>query len=201
MASSAYTPTYRPWKGSVIPAMELSNRLLTIVVRSYFLSKISLSPMINKTTAKLCQKSLRSSAIISVIINYGYNILFISWRLALKCATYTPWRFLEAPYGTPRWRTGVFFQKVTCSRCYAPQRLFIQSVRWFAPIIVAARSKAWTVFAPSNAKIVGSIPTPGIYVCLRLIRICVVLFVGSGLATGWSPVQGVLPTLYRIMKL
>jgi hypothetical protein len=29
-----------------------------------------------------------------------------------------------------------------------------------------------------------------------------VLFcVGSGLATGWSPVQGVLPTMYRIKKL
>jgi hypothetical protein len=25
--------------------------------------------------------------------------------------------------------------------------------------------------------------------------------VGSGLATGWFPVQGVLPTLYRINKL
>jgi hypothetical protein len=25
--------------------------------------------------------------------------------------------------------------------------------------------------------------------------------VGSGLATGWSPVQGVLPTAYRIKKL
>jgi hypothetical protein len=31
--------------------------------------------------------------------------------------------------------------------------------------------------------------------------VCVVLFVGSGLATGWSPVQGVLLTVYRINKL
>jgi hypothetical protein len=29
-----------------------------------------------------------------------------------------------------------------------------------------------------------------------LFRVCVVLCVGSGLATGWSPAQGVLPTLY-----
>jgi hypothetical protein len=30
---------------------------------------------------------------------------------------------------------------------------------------------------------------------------CVVLDIGRGLATGWSPVQGVLPTVYRIKKL
>jgi hypothetical protein len=29
------------------------------------------------------------------------------------------------------------------------------------------------------------------------LRACVVLCVGSGLATGWSPVQGVLPCMYR----
>jgi hypothetical protein len=31
--------------------------------------------------------------------------------------------------------------------------------------------------------------------------VCVVPCVGSGLATGWSPVQGVLPIVYRIKKL
>jgi hypothetical protein len=31
--------------------------------------------------------------------------------------------------------------------------------------------------------------------------VCVVLYVGSGLATGWSPVQGVLPTVYRVKKV
>jgi hypothetical protein len=33
-------------------------------------------------------------------------------------------------------------------------------------------------------------------VCVRSFCVCVVLCVGSGLATGWSLVQGVLPTLY-----
>jgi hypothetical protein len=55
---------------------------------------------------------------------------------------------------------------------------------------VAARSKARTVFARSNARIVGSNPTWGMDVCLRLICVCGVLCAGSGLATGWSPVQG-----------
>jgi hypothetical protein len=38
-------------------------------------------------------------------------------------------------------------------------------------------------------------------VCVRLFCVCVVLCVGSGLATGCSPVQGILPTVYRITKL
>jgi hypothetical protein len=38
-------------------------------------------------------------------------------------------------------------------------------------------------------------------VCVRLFCVCVVLCLGRGLATGWFPVQGVLPTVYRIKKL
>jgi hypothetical protein len=34
-------------------------------------------------------------------------------------------------------------------------------------------------------------------VCVRLFSICVVLCVGSGLATGWSPTLAVLPTVYK----
>jgi hypothetical protein len=52
------------------------------------------------------------------------------------------------------------------------------------PITVAARSKALTVFACLNAGIVGSNPTRGMDVCLRLFCVCVVQYVGSGLATG-----------------
>jgi hypothetical protein len=57
---------------------------------------------------------------------------------------------------------------------------------------VAARSKAWTAFARSKAGIVGSNPNQGTDVC------AFILCVGSGLATSWSPVQGVLPIVYRI---
>jgi hypothetical protein len=41
-------------------------------------------------------------------------------------------------------------------------------------------------------------------VCVRLFYVCAVLCVGSGVATGWSLVEGVLPTLpnmYRVKKL
>jgi hypothetical protein len=37
--------------------------------------------------------------------------------------------------------------------------------------------------------------------CVHLLYVCIVLCVGNGLATGWSPVQWVLPTAYRIKKL
>jgi hypothetical protein len=63
------------------------------------------------------------------------------------------------------------------------------------PITVSARSKAWTVFACSNTGIVGSHPIRVIGVCVRLF--CVLLRVGSSLATGRSPVQGVPPPVYR----
>jgi hypothetical protein len=46
----------------------------------------------------------------------------------------------------------------------------------------------------SNAGTVGSNPTGGMDVCVRLFCVCV----GSGLATGWSLVQRVLPNLYTI---
>jgi hypothetical protein len=69
------------------------------------------------------------------------------------------------------------------------------------PITVAALSKAWTVFARSNAGIVGSNPTQGMDVCVWVYCVYVVLCVGSGFPNGWSSVQGVLPTVYRIKKL
>jgi hypothetical protein len=50
-------------------------------------------------------------------------------------------------------------------------------------VTVAARSKAWTVFARSDAGIVGSNLTQGMDVCVRLFCVCVVLCLGRGLAT------------------
>jgi hypothetical protein len=67
-------------------------------------------------------------------------------------------------------------------------------------ITVTARSEAWTLSASSNTGIVGSNPTQGVDVCVRLFCVCVVLCVGSGLVMGWYPVQGDLPTVYRIKK-
>jgi hypothetical protein len=63
-------------------------------------------------------------------------------------------------------------------------------------ITVGALSKAWTIFARSKTGIMGSNPTQGIDVCLRLFSVCV----GSGLATSWSSAQGVLPTVVWLIN-
>jgi hypothetical protein len=59
------------------------------------------------------------------------------------------------------------------------------------PISIAERSEASTVFGRSNVEIAGSNPARGMDICVSLC--CVVLCVGRGLASGRSPVQGVLP--------
>jgi hypothetical protein len=40
-------------------------------------------------------------------------------------------------------------------------------------------------------------PTRGMDVCVSVFCVCVVLCIGSSLATCCPPVQGVLPTVYR----
>jgi hypothetical protein len=56
------------------------------------------------------------------------------------------------------------------------------------------------VFASSNAEAVGSNPTRGMYICVHLFCVCAVLCVDSGTASGSSPVQGVLSTVYKKIK-
>jgi hypothetical protein len=64
-----------------------------------------------------------------------------------------------------------------------------------------ARSKAWTVFDRSNTGIVGSNPTRGMDVCVRLFCVCVALYVGSGLVTGLIPHPRSPPDCVQIKKL
>jgi hypothetical protein len=67
----------------------------------------------------------------------------------------------------------------------------------YSPVTVAERSKAWTVFARSEPGIMGSNPTQGMDVWCMCAFFCafVVLCLGIGLATSWSPIQGVLPSV------
>jgi hypothetical protein len=70
------------------------------------------------------------------------------------------------------------------------------------PVTVAERSKIWTVFDRSEAGIVGSNPIQQMDVWFMcLFCVCVVLYLGRGLATSWSLVQGILPSVKMIMKL
>jgi hypothetical protein len=52
------------------------------------------------------------------------------------------------------------------------------------PIRATARPKARTVLARSNTRFVGSNTTRGKDICVRLLCVCVVLCVGSGLEIG-----------------
>jgi hypothetical protein len=61
------------------------------------------------------------------------------------------------------------------------------------PMTVTTRCKAWTGFTFPNTEIVGSNPTQGMDVCVY--TKFVLSYVGRDLATGWSPFQGVLPTV------
>jgi hypothetical protein len=67
-----------------------------------------------------------------------------------------------------------------------------------------SRSKAWIVFASSDAGVVDSNPTQGMDICcvyaFILCLACPVFF-GSGLGTDWSLVQGVLPSVKMITEL
>jgi hypothetical protein len=66
--------------------------------------------------------------------------------------------------------------------------LFLPEVIYRQPITVAARSKAWNVFAHSNTGIVGSNPIQGMDVCLRLFFVCVRSRLCDGLIPcPWSP--------------
>jgi hypothetical protein len=53
-----------------------------------------------------------------------------------------------------------------------------------ATMFISVTRPDQTVFARSNTGIVGSNRTQGMDVCVRLLCVCVVLCVGSGLATG-----------------
>jgi hypothetical protein len=122
----------------------------------------------------------------------GYSMLYFIWLqkhipwLLINVKRYQMQDFLSQQHNSP----------FGCMSVIIPT--FLPSLENEKPITVTAQSKARTVFARSNAGIMGSNPTRGMDVCVNLFCVCVVLCVGSGLAKGWSPVQGVLSTVYRL---
>jgi hypothetical protein len=64
-------------------------------------------------------------------------------------------------------------------------------------ITVAPRSKASNVLARSTLGTWIWIPLEA-WICVGVYCVFMLSCVGSGLATGWSPVQWLLPTIYRI---
>jgi hypothetical protein len=75
---------------------------------------------------------------------------------------------------------------------------FLYVIRGIKQVRPAALSKVWAFFTRLNSEIMGSNPTQNIDICVRLFCVAVDLCVGSGLATGWSPVQRVILTVDRL---
>jgi hypothetical protein len=114
------------------------------------------------------------------------------WRKSLKTSDYwDPFPDLNRVPPEYKYRALLIRQ---CSHIIRQQKK-----KW--PITVAAWSKAWNVFAHSSAAIMRSNPTQDVDVCVLFLCVCVVLCVCSCLVTGWSPVLGVLPTVYKIKEL
>jgi hypothetical protein len=72
-------------------------------------------------------------------------------------------------------------------------------VKW--PITTAARSKTWTVSVAQTLD--RRFESHLRYGCLcdLIICLCCPVCAGKGLAIGWSPVHGDLPTAYKVKKL
>jgi hypothetical protein len=71
-------------------------------------------------------------------------------------------------------------------------RIYVRSDSFLLPFAVTALSEASTVFARWNIRIP---PGAWMFMCVYSVYVVlVVLCVGSGLATGWTPVQRVLLT-------
>jgi hypothetical protein len=68
------------------------------------------------------------------------------------------------------------------------------------PITVAARTEAWNVFDLSDTRILWvRIPLEA-WMSICLYSVHMLSCEGSGLETGWSHVQGVLPSVHKINK-
>jgi hypothetical protein len=87
-----------------------------------------------------------------------------------------------------KFKSTIFLFQKLYFLCEIKQLIIVQIFK-----LPSTRPKTWTVFACSNTGIVGSNSTQGMDVCVRVFPVCA----GYGLATGWSPVQGVLPTVYK----
>jgi hypothetical protein len=143
----------------------------------------------------------------------------LSWEFRLKCCVYySPLQVYDmSPQSDPpRLALTVLSEEFNAWRCSSSDHPIVLSVLflfsniplrilfscnlkiWFSlknvrGSFTATPTQAWNVFSRLNTEIVGSNPTQGIDVCLRLF--CVLSCVYRGLALAWSTVQGVLPTV------
>jgi hypothetical protein len=125
------------------------------------------------------------------------NILGSSWVAAQLAASQEGLRSMKLVRALPICCPPQFKFLVWCTGMLGKFTFHHRRKPW--SITVTAWSKAWTTFAARTLGSWARIPLEA-WMSVRLFRICVVLCLGSGLATGWSSVQGVLPTAYRLIN-
>jgi hypothetical protein len=126
----------------------------------------------------LRQHALTKELILSIYAKRNPLWIHILWRLPYRCDVY---------------KIHARGECTLRSKMQFPPKLVLLSLAWvhtLLPITVAR----------SNAGVVCSNPTQGMDVSVLLFCVCLVLYVGSALATDWF-VQGVMLTVCRIKKL
>jgi hypothetical protein len=117
----------------------------------------------------------------SEMISFIHSVWSGLWELWVYSYTYNViWILMCVQFYGCRFRVRCIYQIQCCVRSQWPRRLRHEPSS-------PARILGWSVRIPLEAWM-----SP-----CAFIHVCIVLCVGSGLATGWSPVQGVLPTVYR----
>jgi hypothetical protein len=160
-------------------------------------AKIMLSPKATRTRVR--RKSRNDErfhiAYVEPVFPHEHEIWSVSETMKRTGILYIPPRILS--YINWKWSmhyycyyTAATTINTTATATTTPQTKYIHA-NVTAPITVVVRPKAWNVLARSKAGIVGSNPTQGMDVCVCALILCV----GRDLATGWSLVQGVLPSV------
>jgi hypothetical protein len=144
---------------------------------------------------------------VSIVTDYGLDDQGVSVRVPVRSRIFysprRPDRLRGPPYLLSNGYRGLFpGVKQTGSQAdHSPSTSAEVKKMWIytftKPVTVAERSKAYTVFARWEAGIMGSNPTQGMDVWCLCVCVCVFLCLCTrrGLATSWSPAQGVLWTV------
>jgi hypothetical protein len=126
-------------------------------------------------------------------VTYSQYLIYGSTVLLLDLGRFFSFLILDTVGSTPWTGDQLVARPLLAHRTIQTQNKRTQtSMFWvgFEPTIPVFE-QAKTVHARSNTEIVGSNPTWSMDVCVHLFCLCCPV---CSLATGWSPVQGVLPT-------
>jgi hypothetical protein len=152
----------------------------------------------NGSIISVSRTSLKIKVICSseILVTVYQTTAVVAWETAMQFfTTRKPWNLHKKESRKLHLSSGI--QKCTLHR-------FSFNLEQYFNVTADHNGRAVTeinCLGRSDAGIVGSNHTWGMDVCVRLFCVCAVLYAGSGLTTGRSPIQGVLPIVQIIKKL